>query len=299
MSFQEQPLWIRSAAEPMLGVLSLPAAADRGLLPHAAVLIVIGGPQYRAGSHRQFTLIARALAAAGLAVLRFDHRGAGDSPGEPRSFEELSPDIEAAIAALREQIPGLRRIGLLGLCDGASASLLYLGSRVGDAPVTALCLLNPWVRSVQSLARTHVKHYYLRRLLQGGLWAQLLRGRLPLRSLGEFLRSLLKAAGPTSNPPAPTTGPGGDFRQRMLGALQGFEGRVLIVASGLDFVAREFDELTSADSGWQRALRLAKVRRVALEGADHTFSDPAAQQGLQDELLGFFAPMLEPADAAA
>ena len=36
------------------------------------VLIVVGGPQYRVGSHRQFVLLARDLAAAGFAVMRFD-----------------------------------------------------------------------------------------------------------------------------------------------------------------------------------------------------------------------------------
>ncbi|HBZ05431.1 MAG TPA: hydrolase 1, exosortase A system-associated, partial [Massilia sp.] len=44
----------------LYGIVSLPAA------PHPrGVLIVVGGPQYRAGSHRQFTLLARDLAAAG------------------------------------------------------------------------------------------------------------------------------------------------------------------------------------------------------------------------------------------
>ena len=39
------------------------------------MVIVVGGPQYRAGSHRQFTLLARHIAAAGYPVLRFDARG--------------------------------------------------------------------------------------------------------------------------------------------------------------------------------------------------------------------------------
>ncbi|KAB8057318.1 hydrolase 1, exosortase A system-associated, partial [Janthinobacterium violaceinigrum] len=58
----------------LVGILSLPAApGPRG------VLIVTGGPQYRVGSHRQFVLLARALAAQGVPVLRFDLRGMGDS----------------------------------------------------------------------------------------------------------------------------------------------------------------------------------------------------------------------------
>ncbi len=49
------------------------------------VAIIVGGPQYRAGSHRQFILLARRLAHAGIPALRFDYRGMGDSPGAMRS----------------------------------------------------------------------------------------------------------------------------------------------------------------------------------------------------------------------
>src|SRR5262245_37346209 len=41
----------------LFGILSQPASPGR-----RGVLIVVGGPQYRAGSHRQFTLLARDLA---------------------------------------------------------------------------------------------------------------------------------------------------------------------------------------------------------------------------------------------
>src|SRR3546814_1414367 len=71
----------------LVGILHLPAAAAR-----RGVLIVVGGPQYRAGSHRQFLLIARRLAEQGYPVLRFDHRGIGDSDGPYLGFEALDAD---------------------------------------------------------------------------------------------------------------------------------------------------------------------------------------------------------------
>ena len=43
-----------------------------------AVLVVVGGPQVRAGSHRHFVQLARHLATHGHAVMRFDVRGMGD-----------------------------------------------------------------------------------------------------------------------------------------------------------------------------------------------------------------------------
>lgn len=53
------------------------------------LLMVVGGPQYRVGSHRQFVLLARDLAAAGIPVFPFDYRGMGDSTGQARDFEGI------------------------------------------------------------------------------------------------------------------------------------------------------------------------------------------------------------------
>ncbi|MEO6566032.1 MAG: alpha/beta fold hydrolase, partial [Casimicrobiaceae bacterium] len=81
-------------------------------------MIVVGGPQYRVGSHRQFALLARALARVGIPALRFDYRGMGDSEGDRRSFDEIDADIAAAIDTLCREAH-LARVVLWGLCDGA------------------------------------------------------------------------------------------------------------------------------------------------------------------------------------
>lgn len=147
----------------LLGILHYAESASG-----VGVLIVTGGPQYRIGSHRQFLLLARAFAAAGVPTFRFDHRGSGDSEGHFLGFERIGADIAAAIAAFLERSPGLERVVLLGLCDAASAILLYAP---GDPRVGGLLLLNPWVRSAESEARALVKHYYGRRLLDRAFWA--------------------------------------------------------------------------------------------------------------------------------
>ena len=124
MTIQEQTLQITGNGFAMLGILSLPAAGAP--VQHTAVLIVVGGAQYRVGSHRQFVRLARHLAAAGHPVLRFDLPGMGDSPGEPLPFEDSAPPIAASLDAL-QQASGRARAVLWGLCDGASAAVLDLG----------------------------------------------------------------------------------------------------------------------------------------------------------------------------
>ena len=92
----ERVLMLRCEADTMLGILHEPVAPSAPV----GVLIVVGGPQYRAGSHRQFVLLARALAQAGHPVLRFDYRGMGDSDGTVRTFENVDADLRVAVDAL-------------------------------------------------------------------------------------------------------------------------------------------------------------------------------------------------------
>jgi exosortase A-associated hydrolase 1 len=128
----ERAVTFKCGGDIIVGILHVPAIpVDLG------VLVIVGGPPYRAGSHRQFVLLARVLADAGIAVLRFDCRGMGDSSGDQRSFEGVSQDIAAAIAALLRHASGVTRVVLWGLCDGASAALLYLHDS-GDVRVHAL-----------------------------------------------------------------------------------------------------------------------------------------------------------------
>ena len=82
MTITRQPVAFACGQDWLLGVVTRPEKPrSRG------VLVAVGGPQYRAGSHRQFVLLANDLAAQGYAVMRFDYRGMGDSTGEPRTFE--------------------------------------------------------------------------------------------------------------------------------------------------------------------------------------------------------------------
>lgn len=275
MSFTEAVLDIPCGADRLPGVLTLPAQAATDI----AILIVVGGPQYRAGSHRQFVQSARAWAAAGWPVLRFDVRGMGDAEGEPRSFEMLDDDVGAAIAALLQRLPAVRRVVLFGLCDGASAALMYIARR-SDPCIAGLCLLNPWLRSEQSLARTHVRHYYGRRLLQREFWAKLFSGRLALSALSGLLQNL-RAARRTASGSAS----GGDFRGVMANGWKHFGGPILLAMSGADLTAREFDEGVRSEPSWAGAFACSGVTRVDIAGADHTLSQATSLERVNESMV--------------
>jgi exosortase A-associated hydrolase 1 len=275
MEFEERALSFRCGADRLYGVLSLPrGACGRG------VLVVVGGPQYRAGSHRQFTLLARSLAARGIPVMRFDYRGMGDSEGEARDFEAIGDDLRAAIDAFSGAVPGLREVVLWGLCDAASAITMYAP---GDARVNGLVLLNPWVRTDDGIARTTLKHYYRARLLERAFWLKLLRGRF---HLGASLRSMAGLARAALRPRV-AEGGGGDgmdapLPERMRAGMRAFEGQVLVIISGADLTGREFCDLTGADPTWNRLLASPRVARRQLDKADHTFSRRAWRDQVAD-----------------
>lgn len=240
------------------------------------VLVIVGGPQYRVGSHRQFVLLGRALAERGYPVLRFDYRGLGDSDGEPHTFETIDADIRAAIDAFTRLRPGLERVVVWGLCDAASAALFYGAT---DHRIAGLVLLNPWVRSQQTVAQAYLRTYYARRIFDLAAWRELFRGsKNPLAVLGSFANLLRQAAGRgTPGNDAPTTpaaAPNGSLVERMRAGLAAFKGPILLVLSGDDITAAEFVGATGT-ANWSRLLGQPRVSRCELDAADHTFSSRA------------------------
>ncbi|WP_426088416.1 hydrolase 1, exosortase A system-associated [Janthinobacterium sp. PSPC1-1] len=274
-SVRELPLRFHSAAEDgeaqarMVGILSLPAApGPRG------ILIVTGGPQCRVGSHRQFVLLARALAAQGWPVLRFDLRGMGDSEGSARDYRAAGPDIAGALAQFFDAVPTLHEVVLWGLCDGATAAACHAPR---DARVYALILLNPWVRSSAGLARATLRHYYLPRLLQGAFWRKLASGGLQpgasLASLRQVAAATRQVAAPDNDAPAPA----------LLRALTQFQGKVLLILSGDDLGAREWQTLLRGDGAWRAVAARAQWTQAQVDGANHTFAS-AAWRGEVEQL---------------
>ncbi len=117
----EEPFIFARADMPLFGMLHRPVGT-----PRLGLVTCHPFAEEKLWSHRVFVSMARALAANGIAVLRFDFTGAGDSGGTTTdaSLDVYLQDLAAAVGELERRIPGLERIGLVGLRLGASVAAL-------------------------------------------------------------------------------------------------------------------------------------------------------------------------------
>jgi len=284
MQFEERAISFRCGGEHLFGIASVPAQPGS-----RAVLIVVGGPQYRAGSHRQFTLLARSLAEQGIASLRFDYRGMGDSGGAARNFENVDADLRAGVDQLLAAVPGAADVVIWGLCDAASAALFYAAQ---DARVSGVALANPWVRSVGGHARATLKHYYRQRLMAPEFWQKVLSGRFNVgaagRSFSKLVGSALRGAATPDRGAAPdaAAAPAATpLPERMLAGASQFNGRMLLLISGADLTAQEFMDMVKGSPKWRKLLGAKRVTQHSLAEADHTFS----RRVWRDQVAGWTA----------
>lgn len=255
------PAMFECAGETLLGMVhSCEFASEVG------VVIVVGGPQYRVGSHRQFVQTGRSLAGAGHVVLRFDYRGMGDAEGDQRAFDSVSDDIRSAIDYLTAT-QGVTGVVLFGLCDAASANLIYCSS---DCRVRGLILLNPWVRTAQGEAQSYLRHYYLQRLLSSSFWRKVRSREFSISKAISGLARTLIVSGRSSQGAGVVSS--GSFIDRMHKGLTTFSGDILFLISGQDLTAQEFLDLCARHKHWKAAMQRTNVELKQLPNADHTFS---------------------------
>jgi pimeloyl-ACP methyl ester carboxylesterase len=124
--------------------------------PHPAVVLVHG---FGATHEMALRNYEERFSAAGFAVLAFDYRNNGDSPGEPRQFfsvRRMLTDIAAAItyAASRPQIDQAR-IALWGTSFGASH---VIATAARDQRVAAAVVQCPMIATLASTLGLGARH---------------------------------------------------------------------------------------------------------------------------------------------
>jgi len=268
----ETPVVCSCQSDDLIGIVHQPESPLK-----VGVLIVVGGPQYRVGSHRQFVLMARMLADNHIAVMRFDYRGMGDSEGVVRSFSDVDEDIKSALDVFYKHTPGLRGVVIWGLCDAASASAFYAYQ---DKRVKGLVLLNPWVFTEQGAAKTYLKHYYLQRLCSPALWCKVFSFQFDYqKSFSSIALMLKKIVLPSiENASLMRQGvidlvdPNLSLPDRVRDCLLRFKSPILFILSGRDLTADEFRGVLKSCEKWQLLLEGCEVSTIDLAGMDHTFS---------------------------
>lgn len=276
-SLEEKPVIFQCNSSSLVGILH-----KSDSLHTYGVLIIVGGPQYRIGSHRQFVLLARFLANNGIPVFRFDCRGMGDSEGCLQPFHSIDDDISSAIEVFFLNCPNLSNIVLWGLCDAASASVFYAYQ---DKRICGMVLLNPWVYTESGSAKAYLKHYYLQRIRSPAFWHKVLTLRFnyfhSIFSLIDKAKSLLNYKYSIKNKHKKLTNNGDslnvvdrnlDLPERMYQCLYLFKNPVLLILSGNDLVSSEFKDLIQTNRKWKKIIRGELFTRYDILEADHTFS---------------------------
>jgi len=266
-NYNEQPVLFHCGGERLVGMLHMPSVPGK-----TGVVVVVGGPQYRVGSHRQFVLMARHLAENGIAVFRFDFRGMGDCDGASHSFDDTDQDIKAAIDAFMEHAPGVERVVLWGLCDAASAISFYAHQ---DPRVERLMLLNPWVRTEAGEAKAYLRHYYLYRLLTKEFWKKLSSGTFEFSvSLRSLMDQIKRSRGGSEDVLASVNGQcaASSLPERMRMGLDKFRGGVRVILSGKDLTAAEFNDLLRSSKAWRSMLDRKHIDLLLLNESNHNFS---------------------------
>ena len=242
------------------------------------VLIVVGGPQYRVGSHRQFVQLARSLAHAGFTTMRFDYTGMGDSQGEKAEFDDIDSDINAAIDGFMNKQPELERVVIWGLCDAASAALIYAHQ---DQRVEGLVLLNPWLKSDQAKGKSMLKFYYLQRLLSKDFWRKLATGKVNVKSSMQDVKGF--AADSLSRDMG---GAEQSYQLRMAEGLKLYQGKLMLILSGNDLTAKEFEQQAFTEKDWKK-IKSAHCTTHKLPTSDHTFSTSEWKQQVEEHTIEF------------
>jgi alpha/beta superfamily hydrolase len=282
----------------LFGVLCEPAD-DRERAPLVVIANTATTPHV--GDGRFNVELARSLARAGIASLRVDAHGIGDSPGAHTvinssllTYEQLAADTALAVDWAVDR--GHPRVALFGICSGAYLSLQVATK---NPSVSAMLLINlqrfefpPDFRMCDALkigAGSTRAHF--RAMLRVRKWAQVLRGEVGLRPVWRTLSryamdALVSNAAALAGDANGKAGNRGARARRRMQDLDARGVRVRLLFSPLD---RGLDELRMHfGPGGRRLNKLAHASAMVIPNMDHEVLNPAARQQVAALCATFF-----------
>jgi pimeloyl-ACP methyl ester carboxylesterase len=268
--------------ESLVGILATPKQAPKDL-PH--VIVVNAGIIHRVGPNRLYVDIARAVAAVGYPVLRFDLSGLGDSDdmlGGASLTESAVRDIRLAMTHL-EATRQATKFLVFGLCSGANHAAV---TAFVEPRVVGLMLIDP---SVQRTRRSKIVHV-IRRLRHASTLREVVLLRHPVfrRSAGgrsSAAMSVAQAAegqsGQRATPDTATASPA-DTRQSIEALVARNVHMMLVFTGGVNHQYNYYEQLHDLLPGLDfRGL----LRLHYMPDTDHTVSDVAGRATLLARLV--------------
>ena len=172
----------------LIGILTKPEGAAP---TRAGVVFIHGWGGNRIGPHRIIVKVARALARRGVATLRFDLRGRGDSEGDPdaTNLDVMIEDTCAGVDFLQGRL-GKVPLSLWGICSGGNVAI---GAATLKPEIRRMVLLStlpfvPEKKAGESVARTK-KHAlgYVKKLFSPATWKRFFTGAVDLAGVRKTL----------------------------------------------------------------------------------------------------------------
>lgn len=245
-----------------------------------AALLVHEGSSHHIGNGRAYVTLARRLATAGIASLRMDLTGMGDSPApadarNPHYDPERLAEVFAGIDCLERQ--GFRRAVSFGLCSGAYTAREVA---VGDVRVVGTFVVNLqkfiWhygddIR-VQMRSNKRTLRSYIKSMRNPAEWRKALAGKadltgiarvLTLRAIGRVVHSVRSLFPPAAGSEAATV------RAQMAAMAERRVHQLLMFSEddpGIGEMTTQFGR------GARRLGGYAPARMVVLPDSDHHFN---------------------------
>jgi hypothetical protein len=170
---RQYPIFVPFGRDRLAAVVSLPHTAARGLV----VFVQGAGGAPRNHRYRWWTRAAGQLAERGLASVRMDYQGIGDSTGPTEFGDHVAPlDEVLAVAQTVIDATGIRRLGFVATCRG-NGTALRAAARL-DPGASVACILPKGLASITRPRRT--------------AQARSIAGRLACRILGQDAVSALR-----------------------------------------------------------------------------------------------------------
>ncbi|MDA0837283.1 MAG: alpha/beta fold hydrolase [Planctomycetota bacterium] len=245
----------------LVGTLNLPENGDAG---RAGVVFLHGWSGYRSGPHRMFVHAARHLAEEGIASLRFDLSGRGDSNGDKddTNLDDMISDTLAAKTFLAQEAKVSKPV-LLGICSGGNVSI---GSASLDKEIAGLVLWSTPLfaafkkASDKSTKRRMMLMEYLRKALRPSTWIRLIRGQVNVGMVGKAISGDEEKKDRKGRNPK-------DSLRDIMSDLKGYKGPILFIYGTND------DEVIGAPVFYEEYCRENGIDVAVhfIEGANHNF----------------------------